>query len=239
MANAYDFFTKDISKSKKSLLVSIPGTAAFGASEGHILDLFKKAKDGGSKLMIKARKVDALPQEWKEYTWDCDNAILPTVLVDDKVLWYGFPQAVGTFLDGKTGFSTVFPVWIRFSGEHTVELIKSLAALDMRSQNNMDVPMSEKKAGKMQGIAAYVAKNEFCPQCGHAMMLSKTKNGKTNLTCSHCGNTEFLKPASVNHYIKTYGAVCPKCKQPIYCGLSYKGLYIKCPENHWPKIEEL
>lgn len=239
MADAYDLFAKDVGKSKKTLLVSIPGTAAFGTREGHILDLFKKAKDNGSKLMIKARKVDALPQEWKAYTWDCDNAILPTVLVDDKVLWYGFPQAVGTFVDGKTGFSTVFPVWIRFSGEHTVELIKSLAALDMRSQNNMDIPMSEKNAGKMQGIAAYVAKNETCPQCGHAMMLSKTKTGKTNLTCSNCGKTEFLKPASVNHYIKAYDAVCPKCKQPIYCGLSHKGLYVKCPENHWPKIEEL
>lgn len=239
MADAYNLFAKDVGKSKKTLLVSIPRTAAFGTSEGHILDLFKKAKDNGSKLMIKARKADALPQEWKAYTWDCDNAILPTVLVDDNVLWYGFPQAIGTFMDGKNGFSTVFPVWIRFTGEHTVELIKSLAALDMRSQNNMDIPMSEKKAGKMQGIAAYVAKNETCLQCGHAMMLSKTKTGKTNLTCSHCGKTEFLKPASVNHYIKTYGAVCPKCKQPIYCGLSHTGLYIKCPENHWPKIEEL
>ena len=239
MPDAYDLFAKDVGKSRKSLLVSIPGTAVFGVKEGHILDLFKKAKDDGTKLMIKARSVEALPQEWKAYTWECDNAILPAVLVDDKVLWYGFPQAVGTFMDGKTGFSTVFPVWIRFSGAHTVELIKSLAALDMRSQNNMDIPMSEKKAGKMQGIAAYVAKNETCPQCGHAMMLSKTKNGKTNLTCSQCGNTEFFTPASVNHYIKTYGAVCPKCKQPIYCGLSYKGLYIKCPENHWPKIEEL
>ena len=99
--------------------------------------------------------------------------------------------------------------------------------------------MSEKKSGKLSGIAAYVAKNETCPQCGHSMLLSKTKTGKTNLTCSHCGNTEFLTPASVNHYIKMNGAVCPKCKQHIYCGLSYKGLYIKCPENHWPKIEEI
>lgn len=240
MADAYDLFAKDVGKSKKSLLVSIPGTAAFGINEGNILDLFKKAKDGGSQLMIKARKADALPQEWKAYTWDCDNAILPTVLVDDKVLWYGFPQATGTFMDGKTGFSTVFPVWIRFSGAHTVELIKSLAALDMRSQNNMDIPMTEKKTSKLSGLAAYVAKNEMCPQCHYPMMLSKTKTGKTNITCSHCGNTEYLKPASVNHYIKMYGVVCPKCKQDIYCGLSYKsGLYIKCPENHWPKIEEL
>ena len=239
MANAYDLFAKDVGKSKKSLLVSIPGTATFGGSEEHILELFKKAKDGGSKLMIKARKADVLPQEWKTYTWNCDNAILPTVLIDDKVLWYGFPQAVGTFMDGKNGFSTVFPVWIRFSGEHTVELIKSLAALDMRSQNNMDIPMSEKKADKLQGIADYIAKKETCPQCGHAMMLSKTKTGKTNLTCSHCGNTELLSPASVNHYIKTYGAACPKCNQQIYCGLSHNGLYLKCPENHWPKIEEI
>lgn len=239
MANAYDLFAKDVGKSRKTLLVSIPGTAAFGVNEGHILDLLKKAKDGGSRLMIKARKVDVLPQEWKAYTWDCDNSILPTVLIDDKVLWYGFPQAVGTFMDGKTGFSTVFPVWIRFSGEHTVELIKSLATLDMRSQNSMEIPMTEKKAGKLAGIAAFIMKNEICPHCNHSMMLSKTKNGKTNLTCSHCGNTEFLTPASVNHYIKTYGAVCPKCKQQIYCGLSHKGLYIKCPENHWPKVEEL
>ena len=239
MADAYDLFAKDVGKAKKTLLVSIPGTAVFGGSEKHILDLLKKANENGTRLMIKARKADTLPQEWKAYTWDCDNAILPTVLIDDKVLWYGFPQATGTFMDGKTGFSTVVPVWIRFSGEHTVELIKSLAALDMRSQNNMDIPMSEKKAGKLGGIAAYVAKNETCPQCGHAMLLSKTKTGKTNLTCSHCGNTEFLTPASVNHYIKMYGAVCPKCKQHIYCGLSHNGLYIKCPENHWPKIEEL
>lgn len=239
MADAYDLFAKDVGKSKKTLLVSIPGTAAFGVSEGHILNLFKKANDNGTRLMIKARKTGALPQDWKAYAWDCDNAILPTVLVDDKVLWYGFPQATGTFMDGKTGFSTVFPVWIRFSGEHTVELIKSLAALDMRFQNNMEIPMSEKKSGKLSGIAAYVAKSETCPQCGHSMLLSKTKTGKTNLTCSHCGNTEFLTPASVNHYIKMYGAVCPKCKQRVYCGISHNGLYINCPENHWPKVEEL
>ena len=239
VAVAYDLFTKDVEKSKKTLHVSIPGTAVFSMNENRILDLFKKAKDSGAKLMIKARKVDALPQEWKAYTWDCDNAILPTVLVDDKVLWYGFPQAVGTFMDGKTGFSTILPVWIRFTGAHTVELIKSLAALDMRSQNNMDTSLTEKKAGKLHGIAAYVAANEVCPQCGHSMMLSKTKTGKTNLTCAHCGNTEFLTPASVNHYIKMYGVSCPKCCQNIYCGLSHNGLYIKCPENHWPKIEEL
>ena len=239
MTDAYDLLAKDVEKSRKSLLVSIPGTAAFGVKEGQILNLFKKAKDLGTQLMVKARSTDKLPKEWKEYAWDCDNAILPAVLIDDKVLWYGFPQAVGTFQDGKTGFATVMPLWIRFSGEHTVKLINSLAALHMRSQNNMEIPMSEKKAGKVVGIAAYVAKNERCPMCGQPMMLSKTKNGKTNLTCSNCGKTEFLTPASVNHYIKTYGAVCPKCKQQIYCGLSYNGLYIKCPENHWPKIEEL
>lgn len=237
--DACELFTKDVGKSKKQLLVSIPDTSAFDLNERHILDTFKNAKNSGTHLMIKARKAEALPQEWRDYTWECDNAILPTVLIDDKVLWYGFPRATGTFMDGKTGFATVFPVWIRFSGEHTVELIKSLAALDMRSQNNMDIPMTEKKAGTLTGIADYVVKNEKCPKCGHPMMLSKTKTGKTNLTCSHCGNTEFLTPASVNQYIKMYGVVCPKCKQPIYCGLSSKGLYIKCPENHWPKIEEL
>jgi hypothetical protein len=47
------------------------------------------------------------------------------------------------------------------------------------------------------------------------------------------------KDGGYKRMIKTHGAVCPKCKQSIYCGLSYKGLYIKCPENHWPKIEEL
>jgi ribosomal protein S27AE len=236
---AYNLFTRDVERSRKTILASIPGTAKFGEVEGHILERFKKAKETGVQLMIKAKKIEDLPQEWKEYTWGCDNAFLPTVLVDDKVLWYGFPQATGTFMDGNHGFATVFPVWIRFSGEHTIELIKSLAALDMRSQNNTEIPMTEKKAGKLSGIAAYVAKHETCPQCGQAMMLSKTKSGKTNLTCSHCGNTEFLTAASVNHYIKTNGVVCPKCRQHIYCGLSYKGLYIKCPENHWPKIEEL
>lgn len=54
MADAYDLFAKDVGKSKKTLLVSIPGTAAFGVSEGHILNLFKKANDNGTRLMIKA-----------------------------------------------------------------------------------------------------------------------------------------------------------------------------------------
>ena len=238
-ADAYDLFAKDVGKSKKNLLVSIPGTAKFGVSEGYTLELFKKASSNGSRLMFKAKSTEDLPKEWREYTWDCDNAVLPTVLVDDKVLWYGFPQAGGMFKDGTTGFSTVFPVWIRFSGAHTVEMIKSLAALDLRSMNNMSIPMTEKKSGKLGGIAAYVAKHETCPKCGYPMMLSKTKTGKVNLLCSHCSNTEFLSPASVNHYIQMSGVVCPTCKKPIYCGLSSKGLYLKCPGLHWPKIEEI
>lgn len=237
--DAYDIFSKDVESSRKCLRISIPGTAVLGENDRRILDLFKKAESTGIKLMIKAKNADLLPDEWKKYAWNCENAILPTVLADDKVLWYGFPQATGTFFDGNTGFSTVFPLWIRFSGEHTLELIKSLASLDMRSQNNIEIPLTEKNATGNSGISAYIAKNETCSKCGYPMVLGKTKTGNANLLCSHCSNTELLTPASVNHYIRTNGAVCPKCGEQIYCGLSHKGLYIKCPENHWPKIEEI
>ena len=189
--------------------------------------------------MIKAKNADLLPDEWKKYTWNCENAIFPTVLIDDKVLWYGFPQATGTFIDGKTGFSTVFPLWIRFSGGHTLELIKSLASLDMRYQNNIEMPLTEKNVTGNSGISEYITRHETCSKCGYPMVLGKTKTGNANLLCTHCSNTELLTPASVNHYIRTNGAVCPKCGEQIYCGLSHKGLYIKCPENHWPKIEEI
>ena len=237
---AYAHFSNDVERAKKSLLVSIPGTSKFELDESAILSLFKTANSNGIKLMIKAKNFEILPDEWKEYSWDCDNAVFPIVLVDDKVLWFGFPKATGTFKDGKEdGFTTVFPVWIRFSGEHTVELIKSLASLDMRFINNMSIPMSEKKSSKKCGIGSYISKHEKCSKCGNPMMLSKTKTGKVNLICPNCNNTEWLKPDTVNHYIKMNGVVCPICSKKIFCGLSYNGLYIKCPGSHWPKVEEL
>lgn len=240
-ANAYEVFEKDIEKSKKTILVSIPGTAQFGDKETKLMHTLEVSKSRGARLMMKARDVSKLPRDWKQYTWECENAIFPTVLVDDKVLWYGFPQAEGKFVDGNSGFMTVFPLWIRFSGEHTVEMIKSLAALDMRVNNHIMSPMTERverDSGKMNGIVSYVSKNEKCCNCGQPMVLTKTKNGKTILQCTVCKKTDLLKKETVNRYINKYHVRCPYCKKDIYANVSTR-LYVRCTGGHFPKIEEI
>lgn len=92
MADAYDLFAKDVGKSQKSLLVSIPGTAAFGMNEKRILELFEKTKDGGTRLMVKARKTESLPPEWKSWL-DKNPDVQKFVVLDDMLL-------SGEFLSG-------------------------------------------------------------------------------------------------------------------------------------------
>ena len=81
--------------------------------------------------MAKTGGYPELPKHWKKYTRGTDNAIFPLIMIDDKITWYGVPQAELKLDAGKgISYKTVSHVKCRINGKYTAEMIKSLSDLE-------------------------------------------------------------------------------------------------------------
>lgn len=199
-----------------------------------------------------------MPDNWKNIAWASDNAVFPIIMIDESVLWYGLPKSRGRFKDGDTGFATVCQTIYRVKGEHTLELIKTFADLEIRKLKGEKSALQEKTGtasndselvgsfsnnedtGKeAAGLAAYVQKREKCPSCKTLMILTRSKAGKCYLKCKSCKETAFLTPELTNEYIDHYQVKCPIHHSEIYAGVNKYGIYVKCEYGHYMKPDEI
>jgi hypothetical protein len=169
------------------------------------------------------------------------DASFPLVVVDDKVMWYGFPLSELFFEDKNYRFLAPKSPIFRITGKHTNEMISSLCDLDYRvDDNGTRIKLIEKannSAGK--GLTEFIHETETCKKCGAPMDLSRGHSGKYILKCSSCGSFDLLSVHTMNKYLDKVNAKCSVCGKDIYAGVGQFGIYVKCNNGHFTKLSEL
>jgi predicted RNA-binding Zn-ribbon protein involved in translation (DUF1610 family) len=246
-----DYFSnllKDIDKAKRRIIISLPSGEIEPDARDVLINILEEKKKAGVEILIKSNDYKSLYEKWKEYSWGTENADFPLLEIDENIIWYGAPFADWKFVNKNTTYRAVCKIAIRIKGSHTVEMINSLTSLEyretgaaksiMRERDGEEI--DEKSDGKeMIGLSKYVNDNLICPDCGKPMILSKGKSRKFILWCDDCKKTELLSVQEVNMYIRMNNVVCPKCRRDVKCGLSRYGLYVKCSNGHFSRLDEI
>ena len=243
---------KDIQKAHEKIVVSIPDGNLDKETSGMILKVFQQAHTDGIRILMKSNDYTSLPESWKAYCWGTEDAVFPLILIDDKVIWYGLPDAKEVFRDGSYSYATVCKTIFRITGEHTIEIIKALTGLENRMIDNHSKILTEKTSQDLQNISAdkddgkqvgglgrFVEEYSKCPKCKQAMKLMKGRSGKSFLKCSVCGELAYLTPDFTNWYISKESVRCPIHHCDIEAKLGQYGIYIKCEKGHYIKPDEI
>lgn len=242
--NAYQQLIADLSKAKKEIFVSIPSAGAFSEKEAMILRHLVTCQLRGISLKIKAKDIDSLPDEWQTHTFASDNAIMPLISIDKKIIWYGFPTADGIFKDGNTLFQTVLPVILRFTGQHTTSTIHALTALETQNIHGRNQNLLEKSSGIASGktlrFSDYLAQTQTCHVCKSPMALARGRTGKNYLCCSNhkCANMDYLSKNIVDDYIYDNEIRCPVCNSRIKA-IYANGIRVICDEGHFSQVDKI
>ncbi len=255
---AINAFINDAKKAKDRIIVSIPDGRLYEEFSDPILKALLEARANGIRILCKTNGYEDLPDNWTNITWASDNAVFPIIMIDESVMWYGLPKSRGRFKDGDTGFATVCQTIYRIKGEHTLELIKNFADLEIRELKGERSALQEKSGisangshkgsntykvedtGKeAAGLAAYVQEHEKCQSCRLPMILTRSKAGKCYLKCKSCKETAFLTPERTNEYISYYNVKCPIHHANLHAGVNKYGIYVKCEYGHYMKADEI
>lgn len=144
----------------------------------------------------------------------------------------------------------------RITGEHTIEMIKSLSGLENRTIDKNVSALTEKTAGERylpqqsatdkpddgrqaNGLAAFVKENSKCAKCGEPMELKKGRSGKVYLKCPSCAEIAYLTPELTNWYINTEHVRCPIHGCDLTAKVGPYGIYIRCDRGHYLKADEI
>ena len=146
--------------------------------------------------------------------------------------------------------------WLREPRNNQIEMIKSLTELELIQVGINKRPLLKKesflitdntndsiKSGcSTTGLAAFIEKKEFCPDCKSHMILTKNQKGTAYLKCSNknCKKMKYLTTDIINWYITSHNIICPKEDNGKLTGILGKyGPCIKCSCGHFLKPEEI
>lgn len=161
------------------------------------------------------------------------------IMIDDSIIWYGYPISSGFFADGSAGgYTTVMPVIARIKGEHTIELIKSLSEIE---QSGNEIADANGAGISSAGFRRFVEEKEIFPLCKEPYKLTRGQSGKHYLRCSNprCKKSKPIDPKFVEWYLNNQRVRCPqhKCELTVCSGLY--GLYVHCSHGHNFKLSEI
>lgn len=236
-----DLLCKDIENAKEKIVISLPSANLDLETAEKVLNSIKKAAN--VKVISKCKTPDALPEEWRDFTCECEEAIFPIILIDDHIFWYGVPQAKWPMNAGATVVAvTVCYVACRVDGNHTTEQVKAMAELeyatiDKKSRRIKGVILNDetirnsnlKPESDTMSLKKYVASNCKCDKCGQSLTMFESSKGKTLLKCEFCNEISFLTPEIVKSYIEKNDVKCPNHNCRYKSGVSRFGIYVRCP----------
>lgn len=242
---------KDIHTAHEKIVISLPDGNLDKKTSEIILKELQELY--GVRILMKTNDYTSLPDEWKAYCWGTDDAVFPLLMIDDRIIWYGVPDSKQIFSDGSWGYMTVCKTIFRFTGEHTVEMIKSVSGLENRVVDKHLSSLKEKKGYGMQsalnqkedngdqsyGLEKFVKENSNCQKCRKSMILTKGRSGKCFLKCKSCGEVAYLTPELVNRYIEKESLKCPIHSCSIEAKLGQYGVYVRCSSGHNIKIDDI
>ena len=247
-------FQEDCERCKEKIVISIPDGELDKDTQDQVLKSIMNSFGRGIRILCKTKDYENLPENWKEIAWASENAIFPLIILDDKIAWYGLPKSAGKFVDGNMSFMTVYHVYYRISGEHTIEQIKAFSDFEFRVVNEQTKPLTEKighsvlpsvkngdSGNGVSGFAKYLSESEKCSKCKKPMVLTRGKTGKCYMKCSSstCKETKLIDPEIVNAYINREYVKCPIHGTGLFAGLSKYGIYVKCDMGHFLKPDEI
>lgn len=254
--NAINEFVQDCGNAKQCIWVSLP-SGELRETHSTVFAALDDADSRGVEVLMKTNDFSNLPDKWRGYCKETQNATFPLIIIDDEVAWYGLPTAKWKFKTSKnSAVVTVAHVMIRFRGRNTVEMLKSLSNIDILSIDGTDASGSDGNKGRHRiitplasvsqlsqgGLADFVEQKEYCPECKNHMMLTRGRKGKAYLKCSNskCNHMKYLEPDLMNWYIEKYNITCPKHKNAEIRGiLGQYGPCIRCEYGHFMKPEEI
>ncbi|RRF94610.1 MAG: hypothetical protein DUD31_03915 [Coriobacteriaceae bacterium] len=237
-SKAKDRFLADLRAAEIRVVFSFPDGKLEEPFAAEAYSIVHDLRDRGVEVFAKCSEYGELPEDWKTFTWQSDDAIFPLVMIDGKICWYGMPPS-RFHPPVKNGVApqTVLETPLRIEGFHAVDMIWSLTNLGIR-RNGLETQSLIQRYGtkgpaddgaEAYGLAGCIKKHKRCPECGAPMMLSRGhKSGKFFLRCTSCEYVGYLTPEDVNHYICIAQARCPKCGASLSARLSGYGVYIKC-----------
>ena len=213
----------DLEKSKGRVVVSLP-SSNLRETQGQIIQAIDDAHNRGIDIWMKSNEYSGLSDAWKRYCVGTENATFPLIVIDDEIAWYGLPTATWSFkVDKSSSLKTVLHVMVRIKGKNTIEMIKALTELEVIQVGVNKRPLSNKENSlknnitkgqtiKSIGLAAFVEKKEFCPDCKSHMILAKNQRGTAYLRCSNknCKKMKYLTADLLNWYISNHNVACPK-----------------------------
>lgn len=247
LEDAIEDFGLDVNNAHDKIVISIPDGELDIETQNEVLKIIENASQRGIHVLCKTKDYASLPEGWKSITWASENAIFPMIIIDDKILWYGFPKSSGRFHDGTTTYKTVCQTVYRIQGEHTIETIKAFSEFETREVNGNKTPLIPKTGliggdgTGTAGLDAFIHEKEKCVKCKSPMKLAKGATGKFFMRCTSkgCNETKMLTREFVDWYIMSRHVNCPIHNCDIEAKIGKYGLYIKCDMGHNLKLDEI
>lgn len=184
----------------------------------------------GVTVLVKAPSKIGLPEKLRDKVVISENAIIPVILIDGKISWYGIPGVKFDFVVHKTTLKTRHWMAFRIKGEKTTDQISSFAEVKsvIEGEEKQKIEVVEKL--KSSGLKSYIEEKYKCIECNSALTLKKGK--KYYCRCSKCKHTEFLTTDMVNSFVLNNKYVCPQHGSMVKAKLSKYGVYAWCMSGH-------
>ncbi len=245
-------FEEDCYRAKEKIVISLPDGELDHDTQDVVLKIIMKCFSKGIRILCKTNDYEELPDGWKDIAWASENAIFPLIIIDDKVAWYGLPKSNGKFKDGTMIFPTVYQMYYRICGEHTIEQIKAFSDFEYKMVDEQIKPLNEKighqifestkDTGKgVTGFEKYINETEKCYKCKSPMSLTRNAKGVTYIKCSSskCKEHRLYSVDIVNTYIISNNVLCPIHKCHLFARLGKFGIYVRCEMGHFLKPDEI
>ena len=218
--DALELLLKDIKSAKKRIIITLPTDKLNQTYERILSDAIKEQSRNGIEILGKAKDTEELTDVWAQILFKSKDAAFPLIVIDDRIVWYGFPLSELFFKDKNYRFLAPKSPIFRIVGKHTNEMIHSLCDLDYRidDTNGMRVKLTEKKTlvTGHNGLSDYIHNNETCKKCGAAMNMTRGKSGKFCMKCSSCNTFDLIPVDTVNYYLDNANIQCSVCGRDLY-----------------------
>lgn len=236
---AAELLLKDIKSAKKKIVITLPTDRLNPEYEQQILAALQERIEDDVIVLGKAKEVVGLKDAWRELILRSKDAVFPLIVIDDRIVWYGFPVSELFFEDKNTRYLAPKSPVFRMTGSQTIEMIASLCDLDHRLDDKGVRFKLTARANMRGGLKQYISDKEHCRSCGGAVELVRNQKGQHWLKCENCGKTDLLSTFVLNRYLTETKAKCSQCRRDLYACVTQHGICARCSERHFTGLSEL
>lgn len=231
---AIDPYMKDLEKAKHKVTLIMP-EGKLNLTEFKV-ELNQLLKNGVS-FMIKTEKSSIIPESLRDITHNSENAIYPITIIDDRLVWYGFPYWKGEFSVGNRIIPTQTEYLFRMSGVDVAELISSFIEEQVIAEKGSRQSIKTIEELKDNGLKTFIESEYNCADCGAPLTLKKTR--KYHLRCTKCRHTEMITQRQVEIYLYKKRYTCPEHGSSVIAKKTRYGICAWCYHDHFIDLGKL